>query len=120
MEDFELSFPFDRKSVDNEVSWRKLPKWLQSSMQATIGKIVKWVDKNNPGRFRFTSGFRSDLVNRSCGGVIGSKHLYGLAIDFVPVDGDFGVPPSTSIAPCCGQRYRIIRSPQCWHCELVV
>ena len=44
-----------------------------------------------PGRFRFTSGIRTEAQNAAAGGVSGSYHLTGWAADFVPVNGHF--PP---------------------------
>lgn len=34
-------------------------------------------------QFKITSGWRSTRNNRSCGGAANSRHLYGLAVDFV-------------------------------------
>lgn len=42
-----------------------------------------------PGRFRFTSGWRSPSHNASVGGNASSYHLTGEAVDFVPVDGRY-------------------------------
>lgn len=38
------------------------------------------------GEFRLTSGYRCPIVNDLVGGVIHSKHMEALAVDFVPLE----------------------------------
>jgi len=71
------------------------------------------VDRKNPGKFRPTSGFRAASHNSLVGGVPDSLHIWGMARDFVPVDGDFAHPPIV-----CERKFRLLRSARCWHVEL--
>ena len=57
----------------------------------TTMAIVAEIFAAFPGRFRFTSGIRTEAQNAAAGGVSGSYHLTGWAADFVPVNGHF--PP---------------------------
>jgi len=51
--------------------------YTATKLEATLNTIL-------PGRnFTITSGWRSTRNNKSCGGAANSKHLYGLAVDFV-------------------------------------
>lgn len=38
---------------------------------------------------KVTSGYRCPALNKAVGGVENSAHLYGLAVDIVPMNGDF-------------------------------
>lgn len=38
---------------------------------------------------KVTSGYRCPALNKAVGGVENSAHLYGLAVDLVPMNGDF-------------------------------
>ena len=75
-------------------AWDRLPASIKVAVEVYQQMLQREIDKRNPGRFRPTSGFRSDSGNRSCGGVVDSLHLWGAARDFVPVDSSFRSPPS--------------------------
>ena len=54
--------------------------YTATKLEGTLNAIL-------PGRkFKITSGWRSVRNNKSCGGAAKSRHLYGLAVDFV-IDG---------------------------------
>lgn len=91
----------------------KLAPAIQVAISCYQEQIQREVDTKNPGRFRPTSGFRCASENARVGGVPDSLHIWGMARDFVPVDGDFSREPSV-----CSRRYRVHRSPKCWHIEV--
>lgn len=64
----------------------KVPSALQPNANQTIS-ILNEIFTAFPGRFRFTSGYRSPAHNASVGGVPTSYHVKALAGDFVPVSG---------------------------------
>lgn len=65
-----------------------VPANLISNANFTIS-IVNEIFAAFPGRFRFTSGYRSPSQNTAANGVEGSFHLKALAADFVPINGSF-------------------------------
>lgn len=66
----------------------KLPANLTGNADFTIA-ILNEIFSALPGRFRFSSGWRSAVDNRAAGGVANSYHVQALAGDFVPVNGQF-------------------------------
>lgn len=79
---------------------------IQECIQATI-------EERNPGKFRFSSGWRGVFGNRAVGGKAKSRHLLALACDIVPLDGDFSCPPDVP------GWLRVVRSNGCWHVEVM-
>lgn len=105
-------------SGGHKSAWDRLPASIKVAIEVYQQMLQREVDKRNPGRFRPTSGFRSDTGNRRCGGVVDSLHLWGSARDFVPVDPSFRAPPSV-----CASLFIVRRSPvdgpfKCWHVEV--
>lgn len=55
-----------------------------SNVYTIASTLQRFIDTFYSGRsVTITSGWRSSANNRSCGGHPKSKHLYGLAVDFV-------------------------------------
>ncbi len=63
-----------------------VPSALQANANKTIS-ILNEIFSAFPGKFRFTSGYRSPARNAAVGGVPTSYHVRALAGDFVPVSG---------------------------------
>lgn len=97
----------------HEKCFARLSPVIQMAITQFQIAIQSEVDKKNPGKFRPTSGFRSPQQNAAVGGVVDSLHIWGMARDFVPFDGDFSVPPSV-----CSRRFLVRRSARCWHVEV--
>lgn len=51
-----------------------------------IAEIIGWPLTRKWGKFWCSSGYRSEAVNRACGGAKQSAHLYGCALDLIPMD----------------------------------
>lgn len=96
-----------------KAEWAEMPAEDQFSVIAIQRVIQAAVEILNPGKFVPTSGWRGVAGNKACGGAARSRHLLGLARDFVSVDGVLGDPP---IVPYC---MRVVRSPRCWHVEMM-
>lgn len=82
-------FVFDKSEPSNCEAWKKLPSFFQEYITAKHENLRNYVfqlTKNTPYKPLFTSGFRSVRVNKMCGGVQDSLHIFGLAVDFVLVD----------------------------------
>ena len=110
-----INKPYDCKEKDNIKAFKNLPPCCAHFIRTVQNRIQQEIDSKNPGRFRPTSGFRAESVNRKYGGVTESLHRLGMARDFVPVDGLFDVAPVVDAT-----RLKVIRSPKCWHIELIV
>lgn len=82
-------FVFDSNEPSNCECWKRLPSFFQDYITTKHNVLRSYVSqllekiKLKPV---FVSGFRSVAVNKACGGVSDSMHLYGLAVDFIPVD----------------------------------
>jgi hypothetical protein len=63
-----------------------VPANLQANANKTVS-ILNEIFAKFPGRFRFTSGYRSPAHNAAVGGVPTSYHIQALAGDFVPNNG---------------------------------
>lgn len=74
-------------SIQN-FSKERIPAALVANAEKTI-TILNQIFAAFPGRFRFTSGYRSPEKNRAVGGVPTSYHVKALAGDFVPVNGKY-------------------------------
>lgn len=107
--------PYDCKESANIAAFKRLPPLLQHTIRTVQNRIQQEVDKKNPGKFRPTSGFRSESVNRKYGGEMESLHRVGMARDFVPINGIFTDSPVVD-----SNYFRVIRSPKCWHIEVMV
>jgi len=107
--------PYDCKEADNREAWKRLPPCCQHFIRTIQNRIQAEVDKKNPSMFRATSGFRAETVNRRYNGATESLHRLGMARDFVPVNGVFADSPIVN-----GNYFRVIRSPRCWHIEVIV
>lgn len=99
--------------------WKRLPETIRGTIKALQEGIQNSIDYSNPGKFRPTSGWRSDKGNRSNRGMVGSLHLWGAARDFVPVDSAYRLPPVVR-----SDRLQVVRSPKtgkfrCWHVQLI-
>lgn len=70
-----------------------IPNWPEDFW--VIDNIKKMIPVLNQlreawcGGIRITSGYRSEALNKAIGGSKTSMHMKGLAVDMVPVDGDF-------------------------------
>lgn len=67
-----------------------VPAQYAANADLTV-RIVNEIFAAMPGRFRFTSGYRTPAQNANANGVANSYHLTAEAADFVPVDGHY--PP---------------------------
>lgn len=70
-----------RKKIDNNptLSARKNLQWL---VDFVIPKLQTLIESSCKGEITITSGYRSQELNDIVGGVAGSYHTHGLAIDF--------------------------------------
>jgi hypothetical protein len=73
-----------------------VPGNLVQKANLTIG-VLNEIFSAFPGKFRFTSGYRSPAHNASVNGVPNSYHVKALAGDFVPVNGVFSNSDLNSI-----------------------
>lgn len=74
--------------------YKKIPNWpedfwvidnIRTKLLPALNKLREaW-----GGPVKITSGYRSKALNNAVGGVGNSLHLKGLAVDLVPVDGNF-------------------------------
>lgn len=111
------SIPYDCSEKNNIKAFKSLPPSMQFHIRTLQNAIQSEIDKKNPGIFRPTSGFRSESVNRKYGGALESLHRLGCARDFVPVAG-FSV--NSNCPDVDLERFKVIRSPRCWHVEIVI
>lgn len=75
----------DMLGHDNTNAQRKseLTIAVLSNVYTTAQTLQRFLNSYYPGRtVKITSGWRSTMNNRSCGGNPKSKHLFGLAVDF--------------------------------------
>lgn len=103
----------------HESAWSRVPASVKIAIEVYQSCLQREIDKRNPGKFRPSSGWRSDSGNRCAGGVADSRHLWGGARDFVPVDPGYRKPPVV-----CSSMFRVLRSPvqgsfKCWHVEVI-
>ncbi|HEX8636708.1 MAG TPA: D-Ala-D-Ala carboxypeptidase family metallohydrolase [Pyrinomonadaceae bacterium] len=80
----------------NNFSSERIPAELVANAEKTI-LILNEIFAAFPGRFRFTSGYRSPAKNKSVGGVPDSYHVKALAGDFVPVDGRYPIEEKVGV-----------------------
>lgn len=85
---------YDRSEPSNAEAFKRLPAFYQCFITDKINflKAIVYEAFSGNCKYRpiFTSGFRSYSVNKACGGVSDSLHLFGLAVDFVLVGKDWG------------------------------
>lgn len=74
-----------------------VPASLGGNAAATIS-ILNEIFAAFPGRFRFTSGYRTPAQNAAANGVANSFHVQALAGDFVPIDGKYPAGEKEAIA----------------------
>lgn len=106
---------YDFQVPRHGIVFARLGPVLQQAISTYQEKIQAEVDNKNPGRFVPTSGFRCASENQRVGGVPDSMHIWGLARDFAPVDGDFERGPVV-----CSRLFRVLKSHNCWHVEIKV
>ncbi len=104
---------YDADTAANREGWARLPLAARHVFSALQAEIQREIQTKNPGRFRPLSGWRSDRANRDCGGVVGSRHLYGAALDVAPVE-----PADTAPPKVCPLKYRVVKS-RSWHVEMI-
>lgn len=79
-------FIFDDSEPSNCEAWKRLPCFFQdfiATKHVLLRDAVFALCKPLKIKPIFTSGFRSQAVNKACGGVADSLHLCGLAVDFI-------------------------------------
>lgn len=115
--------PYDCSEPDNIRAWKRLPPCFQNFIRTIQNCIEDEIQKKNPCKYRATSGFRAESVNRKYGGQLESGHRVGYPRDFVPVDG-FSVNSHAPVVDV--SRFRVLRSPadvklpqKCWHIEFI-
>lgn len=70
-----------KKKIDNTPSWE---------IVANLHRLASFLDNMREAwgsGIRVSSGYRSPQLNAAVGGVSGSAHQYGNAVDIVPVNG---------------------------------
>ena len=86
-----------------------VPASLQNNAARTIS-IVNQIFAAFPGRFRFSSGYRTPAQNAAANGVANSYHVKAAAADFVPVDGRFPAGEKERIAALASRHgYEVIK-----------
>lgn len=118
--DNETHYKDKKLDTSNEVTFKRFPAVLRYFIQSQHNMIYQKVKTSVNKRFGEeglkslvkTSGFRSDLVNRTVGGVPSSLHLYGCAIDFKKV----GIFKNQPIPVC--ESLEVIDSGKCWHIQI--
>lgn len=114
------NMPYDCVGVDgvsNAKAFKKLPPTMQFTIRTIQNSIQTEVDSKNPGKFQPTSGFRSEDTNIRNDGQLESLHRLGCARDYVPVKPftfNDGAPVVDS------SRFRVFRSPLCWHVVVII
>ena len=81
LEEFLRSDTALRKKIDNSPSWE---------IVSNLNRLANFLDEMREAwgsGIRVSSGFRCVLLNKAVGGVDGSAHQYGNAVDIVPVNG---------------------------------
>lgn len=73
-----------------------IPANLAANAETTV-KIINEIGAVMPGRFRFTSGYRTPAHNKRVGGVPTSYHVKAAAGDFVPVNGVYKTDEITKV-----------------------
>jgi hypothetical protein len=124
--------PYDCLESANIQAFKRLPPCCQHFIRTIQSRIEAEIQEKNPGKFRATSGFRAESVNRKYNGALESLHRLGMSRDFVPIAG-FSVysnPPVVDV-----ERFRVLRSPalvtspngkhavsvqKCWHVEVII
>jgi len=114
------TMPYDcigSDGVSNAKAFKRLCPTMQFTIRTIQNAIQTEIDSKNPGMFRPSSGFRSEQINRLHGGSLESLHRLGCARDFVPVE---PLTFNTGAPSVDSARFRVIRSPLCWHVEVIV
>lgn len=83
-------------------SSEKIPADLIGAANKTVS-ILNEIFSAFPGRFRFTSGYRSPAKNRAVGGVANSYHVKASAGDFVPVNGVYAENEIKGVKAICAK-----------------
>ena len=81
LEEFLRSDTALRKKIDNSPSWEVI---------ANLNRLANFLDEMREAwgsGIRVSSGFRCPALNSAVGGVQGSAHQYGNAVDISPVNG---------------------------------
>ena len=60
---------------------REVPLRFQGNVMKLVAEVLQPL-RDRFGAIEITSGYRHKEYNRACGGVIGSRHLTGMAADF--------------------------------------
>lgn len=73
-----------RKGIDN---WPEF--WVIDNFRNKLLPVLNKLRESWGGPIKITSGYRSKALNKAVGGVENSLHMKGLAVDLVPVNGNF-------------------------------
>ena len=82
LEEFLRSDTALKKKIDNTPSWEVI-----GNLNEMVEQLLDPLREAWGSGIRVSSGFRNATLNRMVGGVSNSAHLYGLAVDVVPVNG---------------------------------
>lgn len=86
-----------------------VPSQYAANADRTVS-IVNEIFAAFPGRFRFTSGYRSPAQNAAANGVAKSYHLTAQAADFVPINGSYPAGEKEAIASLIAKHgYEVIK-----------
>ncbi len=71
--------------TEKELKIENAPKEVKANMNALVKYVLDPL-REKTGRIKITSGYRSPEYNKKVGGSPKSQHVYGMAVDLIPLD----------------------------------